>query len=169
MNIAGLRSQSASTRLRSFRKACAVLCACLPARLMHWIQAIFQSPLWEKPEQPMTSGMRSSWAPLTALKESRSPCASALTTTVPWDAKETGGKVALPVFKEIMLSVYRKMLAGPVPAFPDQMEQSINNYLNGDPVEDVPTPEKNIPQNIEAPPNTEAKRITPNHAAAVSF
>jgi penicillin-binding protein 1A len=43
--------------------------------------------------------------------------------------KETGDRVALPVFKEIMLRVYRERLSGPVPEFPDQMEQSIHNYL----------------------------------------
>ena len=49
--------------------------------------------------------------------------------------KETGGRVALPVFKEIMLRVYREKLIGPVPEFPAQMEQSINAYLKGDSVE----------------------------------
>ncbi len=49
--------------------------------------------------------------------------------------KETGGRVALPVFKEIMLNVYRKKLAGPVPEFPPEMEQSISIYLNSGPVE----------------------------------
>lgn len=44
---------------------------------------------------------------------------------------ETGGRVALPVFKEIMLRVYRQKLAGPVPEFPAQMEQNINAYLKG--------------------------------------
>ena len=83
--------------------------------------------------------------------------------------KETGGRVALPVFKNIMLSVYSKMLAGPVPAFPDRMEQSINKYLKGDRVEDVSTPEIDIPQNIEAPLNTEAKRIIPYYVANVRF
>ena len=48
--------------------------------------------------------------------------------------KETGGRVALPVFKEIMLRVYREKLVGPVPEFPAQMEQSINAYLKGDSV-----------------------------------
>jgi len=47
--------------------------------------------------------------------------------------KETGGRVALPVFKEIMLNVYRKKLAGPVPEFPPEMEQSISIYLNSIP------------------------------------
>jgi membrane carboxypeptidase/penicillin-binding protein len=46
--------------------------------------------------------------------------------------KETGGRVALPVFKEIMLKVYREKLTGPVPKFPARMEQSINTYLEGD-------------------------------------
>jgi membrane carboxypeptidase/penicillin-binding protein len=55
--------------------------------------------------------------------------------------KETGGRVALPVFKEITLRVYRERLAGPVPAFPAQMEQSINNYLKSDSVEDASLPE----------------------------
>ena len=47
-------------------------------------------------------------------------------------AKETGGRVALPVFRELMLKVYRDRLTGPVPAFPDQMEQRITRYLDGD-------------------------------------
>ncbi len=46
--------------------------------------------------------------------------------------EETGGRVALPVFREIMLRVYREKLAGPVPEFPVQMEQNINAYLKGD-------------------------------------
>jgi penicillin-binding protein 1A len=55
--------------------------------------------------------------------------------------RETGGKVALPVFKDIMLQVYREKLVGPVPAFPPQIEQSINNYLKIRPVEDASLPE----------------------------
>jgi membrane carboxypeptidase/penicillin-binding protein len=45
---------------------------------------------------------------------------------------ETGGRVALPVFKEIMLKVYREKLTGSVPKFPARMEQSISVYLEGD-------------------------------------
>jgi penicillin-binding protein 1A len=55
--------------------------------------------------------------------------------------KETGGKVALPVFKEITLRVYRERLVAPAPAFPSRIEQSINNYLKGESVEDTPLPE----------------------------
>jgi penicillin-binding protein 1A len=46
--------------------------------------------------------------------------------------KETGGRVALPVFRETMLNVYREKLVGPVPVFPARIEQSIDRYLNGD-------------------------------------
>ena len=58
--------------------------------------------------------------------------------------KETGGRVALPVFREIMLRTYREKILGPVPEFPDQIEQNINNYLKGEPVESVLLPESGI-------------------------
>jgi penicillin-binding protein 1A len=56
--------------------------------------------------------------------------------------KETGGRVALPVFQELMLGIYRDAIAGPAPPFPTQMEQRITRYLQGDdpaPVGDVAT------------------------------
>ena len=46
--------------------------------------------------------------------------------------RETGGRVALPVFQEVMLGVYRDKAGGPLPAFPAQMEQRITRYLEGD-------------------------------------
>ena len=58
--------------------------------------------------------------------------------------KETGARVALPVFKEIMLRVYRDKLVGPVPEFPTQMEQRINAYLAGDSVEATAMPESSL-------------------------
>jgi penicillin-binding protein 1A len=58
--------------------------------------------------------------------------------------KETGARVALPVFREIMLRAYREKILGPVPEFPDQIEQNINNYLKGEPVESVLLPESGI-------------------------
>ena len=45
--------------------------------------------------------------------------------------RETGGRVALPVFREVLLKVYSEGLAGPVPAFPDAMERNISEYLAG--------------------------------------
>jgi penicillin-binding protein 1A len=46
--------------------------------------------------------------------------------------KETGGRVALPVFQEVMLRMYREQIAGPAPAFPNQMEERITAYLQAD-------------------------------------
>jgi penicillin-binding protein 1A len=50
-------------------------------------------------------------------------------------AKETGARVALPVFKEIVLRVYGQKLVGPAPQFPPEMEQRIDVYLQGDALE----------------------------------
>jgi penicillin-binding protein 1A len=51
----------------------------------------------------------------------------------PMGANETGGRGALPVFKEILLSAYGEKLVGPAPRFPAEMEQKIDVYLRGDP------------------------------------
>ena len=45
---------------------------------------------------------------------------------------ETGGRVALPVFQELMLTLYGGDIMGPPPAFPDQMEGRITRYLQAD-------------------------------------
>jgi membrane carboxypeptidase/penicillin-binding protein len=58
--------------------------------------------------------------------------------------KETGARVALPVFQEVMIRVYRDKLVGPVPAFPAQMEQNINDYLKGDSIEATAMPESSL-------------------------
>jgi membrane peptidoglycan carboxypeptidase len=50
-------------------------------------------------------------------------------------AGESGARVALPVFRQIMLSVYRDQLTGPAPRFPDDMEQRISAYLKDGPME----------------------------------
>ena len=46
-------------------------------------------------------------------------------------AKETGGRTALPIFREIMLRIYQGELAGPVPQFPREIERRIDDYMNG--------------------------------------
>ena len=43
--------------------------------------------------------------------------------------KETGGRAALPIFREIMLRVYERQLVGPVPSFPREIEEGIDRYL----------------------------------------
>jgi membrane carboxypeptidase/penicillin-binding protein len=44
---------------------------------------------------------------------------------------ETGGRAALPVFRELMLNTYQAKLVGPVPSFPADMENNIAEYLSG--------------------------------------
>lgn len=59
---------------------------------------------------------------------------------------ETGGRVALPVFREILLRVYGEKLAGPAPRFPAEMEQHISEFLESDKLDTTP-----IMQVIAAP------------------
>jgi penicillin-binding protein 1A len=65
--------------------------------------------------------------------------------------KETGARVALPVFKELMLRVYREKLVGPVPTFPAQMEQNISDYLTGDSIAKGESLSAPNPSNLPAP------------------
>ena len=44
-------------------------------------------------------------------------------------SRETGGRLALPVFQEVMLGVYRDTIVGPAPAFPTRMEERITASL----------------------------------------
>ena len=43
--------------------------------------------------------------------------------------KETGSRAALPIFREIMLRIYRDELVGPPPQFPRDIEERIDGYL----------------------------------------
>jgi membrane peptidoglycan carboxypeptidase len=47
--------------------------------------------------------------------------------------RETGGRLALPVFREVMLRLYQDELTGPAPSFPRQMERRITQYLRREP------------------------------------
>jgi penicillin-binding protein 1A len=44
-------------------------------------------------------------------------------------ANETGGRTALPIFREIMLRIYKDGLVGPAPQFPRAIESGIDDYL----------------------------------------
>lgn len=46
-------------------------------------------------------------------------------------AKETGGRAALPIFRDVMLRVYREGVFGPAPPFPQSLEAGIDRYLRG--------------------------------------
>jgi penicillin-binding protein 1A len=43
--------------------------------------------------------------------------------------KETGGRTALPIFRAIMAQVYERKLVRPLPAFPEEMERHIDQYM----------------------------------------
>jgi len=43
--------------------------------------------------------------------------------------KETGGRTALPIFREIMLLTYQQKLVGSAPFFPREIEDGIDQYL----------------------------------------
>jgi penicillin-binding protein 1A len=43
--------------------------------------------------------------------------------------QETGGRAALPIFREIMLMTYQQDLVGSAPAFPHEIEDGIDRYL----------------------------------------
>jgi penicillin-binding protein 1A len=46
---------------------------------------------------------------------------------------ESGARVALPIFRDVVARIYRGRLAGAVPAFPDELEARITAYLDGPP------------------------------------
>jgi penicillin-binding protein 1A len=47
----------------------------------------------------------------------------------PLGSSETGGRTALPIFREIMLRVYKDQIVGRAPHFPRAIEDGIDNYL----------------------------------------
>ena len=47
----------------------------------------------------------------------------------PLGERETGGRAALPIFREIMLRVYKDQLVGQAPRFPREIEDGIDQYL----------------------------------------
>jgi penicillin-binding protein 1A len=47
----------------------------------------------------------------------------------PLGSRETGGRTALPIFREIMLRVYKDQLVGRTPHFPREIEDGIDKYL----------------------------------------
>lgn len=55
----------------------------------------------------------------------------------PLGERETGGRTALPVFREIMLRVYKDQLVGRAPDFPREIEEGIDQYLAAQAVPEV--------------------------------
>jgi penicillin-binding protein 1A len=81
--------------------------------------------------------------------------------------RETGARVALPVFQELMLKVYGDRLVGPVPAFPEGMEQRITGYLAGDPPALVPAPPLSTATILRKPASPAELEWLLNHATVV--
>ena len=42
---------------------------------------------------------------------------------------ETGARLALPVFRDVVSKIYRERLVGPAPVFPEPLEARITAYL----------------------------------------
>jgi penicillin-binding protein 1A len=59
---------------------------------------------------------------------------------------ETGGRTALPIFREIMLRAYGDGLVGPVPTFSREIEEGIDRYLAPAPPEPVLREPRFLPQ-----------------------
>ena len=50
--------------------------------------------------------------------------------------KETGGRTALPIFRDVVQGIYTQGLTGTTPVFPEEMEQRITDYVAGAAVEE---------------------------------
>jgi penicillin-binding protein 1A len=59
--------------------------------------------------------------------------------------RETGGRTALPIFREIMVRVYKAQLVGPAPRFPRAIEDGIDQYLAMEAVSEVSRAERPAP------------------------
>ncbi|HYW42621.1 MAG TPA: transglycosylase domain-containing protein [Bryobacteraceae bacterium] len=75
---------------------------------------------------------------------------------------ETGGRVALPVFKEVVLKAYGEKLVGPVPRFPAEMEQHIDVFLKNNVMDTTAITEAIAPSSgnlLSAPAREMAARV----------
>ncbi len=75
----------------------------------------------------------------------------------PLGASETGGLAALPIFREIMLRVYKDQLVGRAPSFPREIEQGIDDYLALQALPDASGAER---------PGLDARLLSAPHATA---
>ncbi len=82
----------------------------------------------------------------------------------PLGRKETGGRTALPIFREIMLRVYKGQLVGRAPQFPREIEDGIDQYLAIRAQPELRRPERPDP---DAPPGTPDREATIHLARAV--
>jgi len=70
--------------------------------------------------------------------------------------KETGARVALPVFREMISRTYHEKLVGPVPEFPTPIEKNISLYLQRGTVENTTVAAGEPPAAVSALPEASA-------------
>ena len=78
--------------------------------------------------------------------------------------RETGGTLALPVFREVVLRAYGEKLLGPAPRFPAEMEQRIDAFLEDSATSEVAaaaTQDGPLPVTLEARSNIGAFALAP--------
>jgi penicillin-binding protein 1A len=83
----------------------------------------------------------------------------------PLGEQETGGKLALPIFRDILLRIHKEGLLGKPPRFPREIESNIDAYLaasEGQPLElGLPAV---LPQGTEAPQVVVGVSVSPDAA-----
>jgi penicillin-binding protein 1A len=73
-------------------------------------------------------------------------------------SRETGGRLALPVFQELILAVYRDKIVGAAPAFPAGMEARITASL----LAPTPPPAVNVDgDSVASVSSTTRRRVSP--------
>ncbi len=78
----------------------------------------------------------------------------------PLGSRETGGLTALPIFREIMLRVYKDRLVGQAPSFPREIESGIDNYLAAQAAPDARGTDRQAPATVllQAPHSSATSR-----------
>jgi penicillin-binding protein 1A len=77
-------------------------------------------------------------------------------------SQETGGRTALPIFREVIQRVYKDKLVGPAPRFPQAIEERIDAYLA---LDGPPTTYVALPPSVPAMPRTDG--AAPEHLVAL--
>ena len=84
--------------------------------------------------------------------------------------EETGGRAALPIFREIMLRIYQDKLVGPAPHFPREIEEGIDGYLATQAMPEVggPSGRGRVPTAPPGAPTSRGPVIAGGHRRVVS-
>ncbi len=72
--------------------------------------------------------------------------------------KETGGRAALPIFREIMLLTYQQELVGSAPSFPREIEDGIDQYLQRQALDPGDSQVQDLNRNLTASPHHQGEQ-----------